>query len=142
MQVRRTRMLRSAVKKQIPVINVELRLLLAGLSVVLILCDLTAAVPAATPTIASEAGHSIAEIRMLDATNGWAWSNGLDGQNLLLRTADGGKTWMDRTPRAFPHVGVAVAFSTRRPPGCPRTTGRPTMAVCSAPLTVASHGRC
>ncbi len=67
-------MLRSAVKKQIPVIKVEFRLLLALLGVVQVLGDLTPAVPAATPTIASEAGRSIVEIRMLDATNGWAWS--------------------------------------------------------------------
>jgi photosystem II stability/assembly factor-like uncharacterized protein len=31
---------------------------------------------------------------MLDANNGWAWTN--SGQ--MLRTADGGQTWMDRTP--------------------------------------------
>jgi len=85
-------MLRSAVKKQIPVIKVEFRLLLALLNVVQVFGDLTPAGPAATPTIASEAGRSIAEICMLDATNGWAWSNGLDGQNLLLRTTDGGQT--------------------------------------------------
>ena len=136
-------MFRSLVNKQFPVNKVEFRLVLAFLSVALATGCLAATLPApaAAPTIASDAVRSIAEIHMLDATNGWAWSNGLDGQNLLLRTTDGGQTWMDRTPRAYPHVGVAVAFSTRRPPGCPLSTGRPTMAVCSAPLTVASHGR-
>ena len=97
-------MFRSSVNKQFPVRKVEFRLVLEFLSVALATSWLTATLPAPapTPTIASEAARSIAEIRMLDATNGWAWSNGLDGQNLLLRTADGGKTWMDRTPRAFP----------------------------------------
>ena len=105
-------MLRESLKKQFPVSKVELRLVLAFLSVALATSCLTATLPApaAVPTIASEAGHSIAEIRMLDATNGWAWSNGLDGQNLLLRTTDGGQTWMDRTPRAFPHVGGGGCF--------------------------------
>ena len=103
-------MLRSAVKKQIPVIKDEFRLLLALLGVVLVFGGLTAAVPAAIPTLAAEAERSIAEIHMLDATNGWAWSNGVEGQYLLLRTTDGGQTWMDRTPRAFPHIGGGGCF--------------------------------
>ena len=41
---------------------------------------------------------------MLDATNGWAWSNGLAGQQLLLRTSNGGQTWREVTPRAFPYL--------------------------------------
>ena len=57
-----------------------------------------------TPTIAPAARRSIAEIRMIDATNGWAWSNGVEGQYLLLRTTDGGQTWRDVTPRAFPYL--------------------------------------
>jgi photosystem II stability/assembly factor-like uncharacterized protein len=97
-------MLRSAVKKQIPVIKDEFRLLLALLGVVLVFGGLTAAVPAAIPTLAAEAERSIAEIHMLDATNGWAWSNGVEGQYLLLRTTDGGQTWRNVTPRAFPYL--------------------------------------
>src|SRR5437899_2352915 len=96
--------LRSAMKSEIHIRQVGFPLLLSLLSVVLFSGHL-AARSAAVPTIASDAARSIAEIRMLDATNGWAWSNGLDGQNLLLRTTDGGQTWMDRTPRAFPHAG-------------------------------------
>jgi hypothetical protein len=42
--------------------------------------------PAPAPTIAS--------LDMLDAENGWAWTN----SNRLLRTTDGGQTWLDRTP--------------------------------------------
>jgi len=91
-------------KKQISVSKVEFRFLLALLGVVLVFGDLTAAVPAAIPTITSDAGRSIAEIRILDATNGWAWSNGVEGQYLLLRTTDGGQTWRDVTPRAFPYL--------------------------------------
>jgi photosystem II stability/assembly factor-like uncharacterized protein len=98
--------LRSAVKRQIHVGKAESRLLLALLSVALVSGSLAAVLPvsapAVTPTIASDAERSIAEIRMLDATNGWAWSNGVEGQYLLLRTTDGGQTWNDVTPRAFP----------------------------------------
>jgi len=98
-------MLRSAVNKQISVSTVESRLLLAFLCVALATGCLTATLPgpAATPTIASAARRSIAEIRMLDATSGWAWSNGVEGQYLLLRTTDGGQTWSDVTPRTFPY---------------------------------------
>ena len=42
--------------------------------------------PVPTPTIAN--------LDMLDAENGWAWTN----SNRLLRTSDGGQTWLDRTP--------------------------------------------
>jgi len=78
-------MLRSAVNKQISVSTVESRLLLAFLSVALVTGCLTATLPgpAATPTIAPAARRSIAEIRMIDAASGWAWSNGLGGQQLL-----------------------------------------------------------
>ena len=38
----------------------------------------------------------ITGLHMLNANYGWAWAN--SGQ--LLRTADGGQTWMDRTPGA------------------------------------------
>ena len=99
-------MLRSAVNKQISVSKVGSRLLLAFLCVALDTGCLTATFPgpAATPTIAPAARRSIAEIRMIDATNGWAWSNGVEGQYLLLRTTDGGQTWRDVTPRAFPYL--------------------------------------
>src|SRR6266498_4653700 len=98
-------MLRSAVNKQISVSTVESRWLLAFLCVALATDCLTATLPApaATPTIASDAARSIAEIHMIDATNGWAWSNGVEGQYSLLRTTDGGQTWSDVTPRTFPY---------------------------------------
>src|SRR6266536_4892365 len=60
-----TLMLWESLNKQISVSKVEFRLLLALLVVVQVFGDLTPAVPAATPTTASEAGRSIAEIRML-----------------------------------------------------------------------------
>ena len=97
-------MLRAAVKDQISIVKFRVQLLAALLSVVPISGCLTAALPASSPTIASEAARSIAEIRMLDATKGWAWSNGVEGQYLLLRTTDGGQTWRDVTPRAFPYL--------------------------------------
>ena len=98
-------MLRSAVNKQISVSKVGSRLLLPFWCVALATGCLSATFPgpAATPTIASDTGRSIAEIRMLDATSGWAWSNGVEGQYLLLRTTDGGQTWSDVTPRTFPY---------------------------------------
>src|SRR6184192_2845342 len=95
-------MFRSSVNKRFPVNKVEFRLVLPFLSVALATGCLTAA-PAATPTLASDAERSIAEIRMLDATNGWAWSNGVEGRYWLLRTTDGGQTWSDVTPRTFPY---------------------------------------
>ena len=90
-------MFRSSVNKQFPVNKVEFRLVLPFLSVALATGCLTATLPApaATPTLASDAERSIAEIRMLDATNGWAWSNGVEGRYWLLRTTDGGQTWSD-----------------------------------------------
>jgi len=90
-------MLRESLNKQFPVSKVEFRLVLAFLSIALATGCLAATLPApaATPTIASDAGRSIAEIRMLDATNGWAWSNGVEGRYWLLRTTDGGQTWSD-----------------------------------------------
>ncbi len=36
----------------------------------------------------------IASLKMIDANNGWAWTSSIR----LLRTSDGGQTWMDRTP--------------------------------------------
>ena len=100
----RERNLRLRVKRQIPNSMVRAGSLLALLGVVLVSCELSAAVPAATPANLPDAGRSIAEIRMFDATNGWAWSNGVENQYLLLRTTDGGQTWRDVTPRAFPYL--------------------------------------
>ena len=55
--------------------------------------------PAATETITpnpatTAPAPAITSLHMLDANNGWGWT---DTQR-LLRTSDGGLTWMDRTP--------------------------------------------
>jgi photosystem II stability/assembly factor-like uncharacterized protein len=57
--------------------------------------------PAAPPTANTKT--QITEIHMLDAHNGWAWSDGLGGQRLLLHTDDGGSTWHNVTPTGFPY---------------------------------------
>ncbi|HEY2082911.1 MAG TPA: hypothetical protein VGI88_09010 [Verrucomicrobiae bacterium] len=56
----------------------------------------------------------IAEIHMVDARNGWAWSSGLAGQRPLLHTTDGGTTWRDVTPRGFPHTEEGACFRDPR----------------------------
>jgi len=56
--------------------------------------------PAAMSNAAGAEAY-ISEIHMIDTRNGWAWSGGIEGSNLLLHTSDGGRTWHDRTPRAF-----------------------------------------
>ncbi len=41
---------------------------------------------------------------MFDANSGWAWAGVNDGsRDHLLRTTDGGQTWSDLSPRAFPY---------------------------------------
>jgi photosystem II stability/assembly factor-like uncharacterized protein len=65
------------------------------------------------PAEISNAGDKadyISEIHMVDAGNGWAWSGGVEGRHLLLHTSDGGRTWMDRTPRAFPYIADGSCF--------------------------------
>ena len=64
---------------------------------------------------ATAVGTFISEIHMIDARNGWAWSSGDEYSNLLqntllLHTSDGGRTWQDRTPRAFPYSTVGSCF--------------------------------
>src|SRR5271157_204489 len=59
------------------------------------------ATPSATDTVippsaTEEVVPQITSLQMIDAKDGWAWTN--SGQ--LLRTADGGQTWTDRTPGA------------------------------------------
>ena len=39
---------------------------------------------------------------MLNAQAGWAWSN----TGRLFQTADGGQTWVDRTPEGFQYIGT------------------------------------
>ena len=118
---RRTPILRLTVKTRIPVIKVNVALPIALLAAALVSdCGETAlpvskeapVVPIVTPlrktaaatrTVVSETSNSISEIHMIDASNGWAWSGGV-GVNLLLRTSNGGQTWRDVTPRAFPYL--------------------------------------
>jgi photosystem II stability/assembly factor-like uncharacterized protein len=52
----------------------------------------------------------VSEIHMVDTRNGWAWSGGIEHSNLLLHTSDGGRTWQDRTPRAFPYGDRGSCF--------------------------------
>jgi photosystem II stability/assembly factor-like uncharacterized protein len=56
------------------------------------------------------AGTFISKIHMLDAKNGWAWSGGIEGSNLLLHTSNGGRIWHDRTPRAFAYITEGSCF--------------------------------
>jgi len=42
--------------------------------------------------------------------NGWAWSRGDEFSTLLLHTSDSGRTWQDRTPRAFPYTTRICCF--------------------------------
>jgi len=48
-----------------------------------------------TPTMAPQLAFG--KIHMMDAQHGWAWA--MTGR--LLRTIDGGKTWIDRTPGGY-----------------------------------------
>ncbi|MGA2246573.1 MAG: hypothetical protein ABSH48_16385 [Verrucomicrobiota bacterium] len=64
---------------------------------------------------ATAVGTYIAQIHMIDARNGWAWSRGDEIGNLLrntllLHTSDGARTWQDRTPRAFPYIAEGGCF--------------------------------
>lgn len=59
---------------------------------------------------ATAVGTYISEIHMIDGKNGWAWSGGIEGSNLLLHTSNGGRTWQDRTPRTFPYTTEGSYF--------------------------------
>lgn len=41
---------------------------------------------------------SISRIYMVDSLNGWAWTEGKKNGKLLLRTCDGGSSWLNVTP--------------------------------------------
>jgi photosystem II stability/assembly factor-like uncharacterized protein len=60
------------------------------------------------------AKSQITELHMLTIREGWAWSGGLAGQRLLLRTSDGGTTWQDVTPFGFPHEEEGACFHDPR----------------------------
>jgi photosystem II stability/assembly factor-like uncharacterized protein len=53
------------------------------------------------PTETKVAGPliTLSQIHMLDATNGWGWGPNTDTTFRLLRTTDGGQTWMDVSPK-------------------------------------------
>ena len=60
-----------------------------------------------TPTLLPNSAYSISELHMFDVNNGWAWAsiiNDKSSQYHLLRTTDGGRTWSDLSPQAFPYV--------------------------------------
>jgi photosystem II stability/assembly factor-like uncharacterized protein len=57
----------------------------------------TATPPAATGTPIT----GLTSIRMIDAQSGWAWAAGR-----LLHTADGGETWIDRTPAGYQFTDI------------------------------------
>lgn len=56
------------------------------------------------PSATEEVAPQITSLQMIDAKDGWAWTN--SGQ--LLHTTDGGQTWIDRTPGAS--VGPEGSF--------------------------------
>jgi photosystem II stability/assembly factor-like uncharacterized protein len=68
---------------------------------VLFLPAILGTIPLRAAANAPENASSISQIHMLDASSGWAWSTGLAGRQLLLRTSDGGETWKDVMPRGF-----------------------------------------
>ena len=61
-------------------------------------------------TAAEPTGTQISQIHMLDARNGWGWVTGIAGIQSLLRTSNGGRTWMDVTPKGFPYTGEGSCF--------------------------------
>ena len=52
------------------------------------------------PTPIEAPAPALVSIQMLDTQAGWAWST----TGRLLRTADGGKTWTDRTPGSYQYM--------------------------------------
>jgi len=70
--------------------------------------------PAATPLPATDTALppveaqipgpviSLSQVHMLNAKNGWGWSSKPDGSSILLRTDDGGQTWLDVSPQDKP----------------------------------------
>ncbi len=60
--------------------------------------------PAADPLPHLSAGREIViqEIRMIDASTGWAVAQAEDDFNRIVRTSDGGLTWKDVTPPEAP----------------------------------------
>src|SRR6185312_3403360 len=63
---------------------------------------------------AADGAIQITDLHMLNSHDGWAWSGGLAGQQRLLRTDDGGTTWLDVTPRGFPHEEEGACFRDAR----------------------------
>jgi hypothetical protein len=89
--------------------NSKITIVLAVLAIVLAGCATDR--PVFEPTTAKS---QITELHMLNTREGWAWSGGVAGQQLLLRTADGGTTWQDVTPRGFPHEEEGASFYDAR----------------------------
>src|SRR5258706_9192304 len=61
--------------------------------------------PTATPSSAAVVSPAILKFKMLDANNGWALSD-----INVLRSSDGGTTWLNATPGGLSEVGYAAAF--------------------------------
>lgn len=57
----------------------------------------TKAVPITSPSPSEVPAPPLAMIQMVDTQAGWAWS----ATGRLLNTADGGQTWIDRTPEGY-----------------------------------------
>ena len=65
----------------------------------------TAIPPSATPAPAPVASPAIQNFKMLDANNGWAVSSAN-----VLRTSDGGATWLNVTPNGVASLSYPAAF--------------------------------
>jgi photosystem II stability/assembly factor-like uncharacterized protein len=63
--------------------------------------SLPATITAQPPTAVSVPGPAVTidQIHMLTVNNGWAWASRDGNMNILLRTADGGFTWRDVSPK-------------------------------------------
>lgn len=83
-----------------------IRCLALVLSVILAGCSMVRRPPPVVSQAAPEAGTSISTMHMLDARHGWALTGGLAGQQRLLLTSNGGKSWRDATPRGADGVGA------------------------------------
>ncbi len=47
---------------------------------------------------------------MFDPLRGWGWSQDAGGNARLMITADGGDTWLDRSPHSYAYAGQGASF--------------------------------
>lgn len=63
------------------------------------------------PTPVQEANLRICDIHMFDARHGWVEASGPAGPE-VLRTTNGGRSWMNVTPESFPRGWFGCEFAT------------------------------